>query len=326
MTYFVFLLILFFILLLGSWYAYRVAFYSPISKRPTETEPLQGDQYDAVAEDISRISSIMRRYPFEEVTIPSDDGLNLFGRYYHFKDGAPVEILFHGYRSHPYRDCGGGHSLARKMGFNALVVDQRAHGKSDGDHICFGVKESHDCLRWAEYVAGRFGADIPIILSGLSMGAATVLMASCLDLPEQVVCIIGDSPYSTPQAIIEKVCKDKHYPVALCRPALHLAASLFAGFPLNGATAKDAVAHAKVPILLIHGEADHFVPCPMSMEIAACCSSRVEVATFPDAGHGLSYITDPIRYEKVVCNFLLSIPQLKDSVSQEYIQKLHENI
>lgn len=325
MSYFIsgFLLIL--LILGGSWYAYSVAFYSPQSRRVSADAPLKGKQYEAVAENISRISGIMQRFPFEEITIRGQDGTLLYGRFYHLKDNAPIEILFHGYRSHPYRDCSGGHALARKMGFNTLVVDQRAHGNSGGRTITFGVKERLDCLAWVEYLNRRFGSDTPIILSGLSMGAATVLMAAGLELPENVACIIADSPYSSPSAIIKKVCKDDGYPVGLCTPFIHLSPCLYGGFRLGSCTAKEAVRHATVPILLIHGEDDRFVPCDMSLEIAANCSSPVEVATFPGAGHGLSYMTNPVRYEKVVSHFLCTIPSLKYAICPEYLSNLYEN-
>ena len=285
-----------------------------------------GAQYEAVSEHISRMSSIMQRVPFEEITISSYDGTVLYGRYYHQKDGAPVELLFHGYRSHPYRDCSGGHALSRKMGFNALVVDQRSHGNSGGHTICFGIKERIDCLCWIRYLNSRFGTASPIILSGLSMGAATVLMSAGLELPGNVACIIADSPYSSPTAIIEKVCRDKKYPLFLCRPFLHLGALIFGGFRLGSCTAKDAVRSCKVPVLLIHGEADHFVPSEMSMQIAAACASRVEVATFPGAGHGLSYLTDPVRYEALVCRFLQSLPSVNSAIRPEYIEELNKII
>lgn len=316
------LLILF--VVAGSWYAYSVAFFAPTGKRTSSDAPLVGEQYEAVSDNIHRISSIMQRFPYEEIFINADDGTKLFGRYYHLKDHAPIEILFHGYRSHPYRDCSGGHALARKMGFNTLVVDQRAHGSSGGRTITFGIKERLDCLAWIHYLNSRF-PDAPMILSGLSMGAATVLMSADLNLPPNVTCIIADSPYSSPVDIIMKVCRDEGYPAAICRPFLHLAAMIFGRFRLKDCTAKDAVRSAKVPVLLIHGEDDRFVPCEMSLEIAANCTSPVEVATFPSAGHGLSYLTDPIRYEKTVCRFLSSIPALKHTIDPAYIRNLLEN-
>lgn len=306
-----FILFLILLALLIAWYCYKIAFFAPESKRVSADRPITGAQYLAVADDILRVTEIMAGYTYEEVTIQSYDGAKLFGRYYHMADGAPVELLFHGYRSHPYRDCSGGHAMSRKLKLNTLVVDQRSHGASDGHTISFGVRERKDCLAWAEYAANRFGADTPLILSGLSMGAATVLMASELDLPENVACIIADSPYSAPKAIIEKVCVDKGYPLFLCRPFLWLGALIYGGFRLNSCSAMDAVRHAKVPVLLLHGEDDRLVPCEMSMEIAANCASRVEVATFPDAGHGLCYLTDPVRYEEVISTFLRSVPELK---------------
>ena len=80
-------------ILFTSWYAYRISFFSPKSHHPTPDAPMDGSQYEAVAEHINRISSIMQRIPFEEVTIKSFDGTTLYGRYYHQCDGAPVEIL-----------------------------------------------------------------------------------------------------------------------------------------------------------------------------------------------------------------------------------------
>lgn len=312
------------LILLISYYTYSVAFYSPVNRRSSIDDPLQGPQYEAVSEHIHRISHIMERIPCEDITITSFDGCRLHGRYYHVRDGAPLEILFHGYRSCAFRDCSGGHALSRKMGFNALVIDQRAHGASGGKTISFGIREHRDCLCWIRYSNERFGTATPIILSGLSMGAATVLMAAGLELPDNVSCIMADSPYSSPCTIIEKVCADLHYPVALCRPFIHLGALIFGGFRLNACNAMDAVKHSKVPILLIHGEEDRLVPYSMSIEIAACSASRTALCTFPGAGHGLSYLCDPIRYEQVVCDFLLTIPSVADKIAQSFLQRDYE--
>lgn len=304
-----------------SYYIYRTAFYSPRNSHPTPDVEMRGSQYQAVRDHIHRIAHVMEKYPYESITIQSHDGLNLHGRYYHLKDGAPVEILCHGYRSHPYRDCSGGHALSRKLGYNALVIDQRAHGESEGVTISFGINERLDCQRWARYAADRFGPDVPLILSGLSMGAATVLMVSELELPESVCAIIADSPYSTPRAILEKVCADRRYPLFFCRPLITLSAQLFGRFDINACTAKDAVRHANVPILLIHGEDDRLVPWTMSRDIARYCASPVTVAIFPDAGHGLCYVTDPRKYEKAVVSFLSTVPDLRGTIDERFFRE-----
>ena len=291
-----------------SWNCYRICFYSPKKGRASPYDPMKGPQFEAVADTLYQIISIMERYPWEEVSIRSEDGLTLRGRYYHFQDGAPVMILCHGYRSAALRDCCGGHALARRLGFNALVIHQRAHGDSGGRTISFGIRERRDVVQWTRYVSERFGADIPVILFGLSMGAATVLMG-CGGYPENVRCIIADSPYSSPSDIIRKVCKDQGYPAVLMG-FVSLGARIFGGFRLNEWTALDAVARASIPILLIHGEDDRLVPCNMSRLLAAACPGQCRILTVPGAGHGLGYMTDPAAYEQAVLDFLGGIPAL----------------
>lgn len=306
------------LILVISYYTYRECFYSPPGKHNTPYDPLVGEQYQAVGDTIFRVSSIMERYPYEDVAITAHDGTPLRGRYYHFRDGAPLVILCHGYRSSALRDCCGGHALVKKMGFNALVIHQRCHGDSGGRTITFGIRERRDLLGWIEYSNRRFGDQTPILLFGLSMGAATVLMGNALGYPDNVACIMADSPYSAPGDIILKVCKDRGYPPKLCYPFIYLGAMLYGHFRLDTCTAVEAVRHARVPILLIHGEDDRLVPCRMSEVIRAACASPVTVCTFPGAGHGLSYMTNPARFEGIVFDFLNKIPEISPMICEDF--------
>ena len=142
------------------------------------------------------------------------------------------------------------------------------------------------------------------------MGAATVLMASELSLPPQVRGIIADCPYSTPLAIIRKVGRDMHLPAGFSAFLASVSARLFGHFDLSASGPVDAVRHSPVPILLIHGEDDHFVPCEMSREILDANPSMIERYTFPGAQHGLSYLVDPVRYENLVCAFSRRVLEL----------------
>ena len=72
---------------------------------------------------------------------------------------------------------------------------------------------------------------------------------------------------------------------------------------MKSADAVNAVCHTKIPILLLHGETDRFVPCDMSKKIAENASGPVVRETFPGAGHGISYIVDPDRYSIIVNRF-----------------------
>ena len=139
------------------------------------------------------------------------------------------------------------------------------------------------------------------------MGAATVLMATDLSLPPNVVGVIADCPYSSPKAIIQKVSRDMHLPARIAYPFVKLGAKIFGGFDLEESSALSAVANTNIPILLIHGEDDHFVPCDMSRSIHKACASRITFQTVPGAGHGLSYMVAPEIYEKVTTDFIHTI-------------------
>lgn len=272
-------------------------------KKSTYTIP-NGEQYQSERERMLALIKETDDIPYEEVYIDSFDGLRLFAKYYHVKDHAPIHIQMHGYRANGVRDFCGGNKIAREAGHNTLLVDHRAHGRSDGHVITFGVKEQHDCLSWANYAADRFGKDTPIFLSGISMGAATVLLATRLDLPANVVGVIADCPYSSAKGIICKVISDMKLPQNVVFGMLRFGAKLFGRFDVNDANVIEAVARAKVPVLLIHGEEDRFVPWEMSKELAEVNPELVALELFPGAGHGISYIVDTKRYENKITSFV----------------------
>ena len=247
----------------------------------------------------------MRARPCERVETKSFDGLKLSARYYEAKPGAPLAICFHGYKSTAVKDfCGGSkHFLA--SGINVLAVDQRSHGESDGSVISFGINERYDVKTWCEWAKARFG-DIPFYLVGVSMGAATVLLSANLDLPSNVKCIMADCPYASPREIIKTVASYMKIPGWTIIFAIW-GAKLFGHFDLTDITAIDTVAESKVPVLIIHGLADDFVPEKMSAEIAEKNPSIVKRVTVDGAGHAMSYMVDENKYTKSIDDFLASI-------------------
>ena len=288
-----------------SRFCYRLAFFSPNRKEQDAYAVPPGEQYEKIADMMLKNIHEVMLLPYEQIYINASDGVKLAARYYHIKDNAPIQIQFHGYRGNCIREFSGGYRLARELRFNVILVDQRAHGKSGGHTISFGIRERYDCKDWVNYACRRFGYSTKIILSGVSMGAATVLMASDLDLPANVVGITADCPYSSPGAIIRKVCSDVKLPPKLAYLFAGIGAFVFGGFRIWESSAVKSVRSTKIPTLLIHGEDDRFVPCNMSYDIYNCCGGKKMCVTFPEAGHGLSYLTDPEKYHRVFCDFLV---------------------
>lgn len=291
--------------LLSCFICYRMAFYAPPRKPRPEGfidlppgkvyEPFYGQMTDWVLK--------ARALCPKHFQITSFDGLQLHASYYEYAPGAPMEIMFHGYRGNAERDLPGGVQRSFACGRSALVVDQRCAGRSGGKTITFGIKERRDCLSWVDFARKEFGPDVKIILTGISMGAATVLMAAGEELPENVMGILADCGYSTPKAIIQKVIKDRNLPVRLCWPFVKWGAKLFGGFDPEETSPLDAMKRCQKPVIFFHGEEDSFVPCYMSREVFDACPTKKAIFTVPGADHGLSYPVDMEGYLAALRDF-----------------------
>lgn len=263
----------------------------------------QGEQFEPYHDVITRCVDRVMAETCEEVSVYSHDGLKLMGRYYHRRDGAPLIIFFHGYRCSGLRDGNGIFLYSKTLGYNILLVDQRVHGKSEGKTITFGIKERYDCFSWVEWALQRFGEEQEIVLSGLSMGAATVLMTANMGLPKNVKGILADCPYSSPKAVIRKVIKDMNFPVGPVYWLAKTGAKLIGKFDLEETSAVEAVRESKLPILIIHGDDDRFVPCTMSRECQVAGADHVDLVLVEGAGHGMSHCVDAKKYEEATLAF-----------------------
>ena len=281
-----------------SLYCFFRIFYSPKRKAPAPDEYAlpNGGIYEPFRESMFAWMKEARQMPHEDMAIRSFDGLTLRGRYYECSPGAPIELMMHGYRGDSERDLCGGIQRCFSLRRNALVVNQRAAGDSDGNVITFGINERKDCLSWVQFMIGHFGKDVKIILTGISMGATTVLMAAGMELPKNVIGVIADCGYTCPRDIIKKVMRDMKLPVEVLYPFVKWGARFFGKFNLEECSATDALKNCRVPVIIFHGEADAFIPCEMSKINYAACAAPKKLYTVPGAGHGLSYPLDQDGY------------------------------
>ena len=283
---------------------FRMAFYVPPRKTPTEEYDIpQGKIYDVYRDKMIGWIKESRALPCEELTITSFDGLTLHGKYYEYAPGATIEIMFHGYRGTAERDLGGGVQRCFSMGHSALIVDQRCSSRSEGSVITFGIHESRDCLEWVNLAIRRFGPDVKIILTGISMGAATVMIAASEELPPNVIGVLADCGYTSPKDIIKIVIRQMKLPAGPTYPFVKLGAKIFGGFDLEAKSPIEAMKRCKVPAIFFHGEADRFVPCSMSQENYEACAAKKRLVTVPGAGHGLSILLDPEGYKTAMKEF-----------------------
>ena len=246
-----------------------------------------------------------RAHPPRDWHVASYDGSILHGSFFPCEAPRGTIIQFHGYRSRYEVDFSVSIPFYQSLGFHLLLVDQRGNNRSGGRFITFGVKERLDVLSWVTYTAMKLGPDHPIYLSGLSMGATTVCMASDLEFPGNVRGILADCGFTSPHEILCHIIQNRyHLPPRPVVAFLNLFTNLFAGFSLYEWSTVDALKNARYPVILFHGLEDDFVPPWMSRKSFEACTGEASLHEFPGAGHGLSYLADTPRYQQLLREFL----------------------
>lgn len=292
------------LVLLLAYACFRIVFY--VSRKRENHEEIslpKGKAYEPYTEEIIYWTRRKRSAPQEEFSIQSFDGLTLRGRYFEYEPGAPIELMVHGYHGTAERDMSTGIFRSFSVGHSAFLVDQRASGYSDGHVISFGINESWDCLRWVDFLVEHFGPDVKIMLSGISMGAATVLMAAGRPLPANVIGVLADCGFTSAKEIICEVMRKLHLPPMLLYPFVRLGARLYGGFRLEEDSPIRSVTHCRVPVIFYHGDDDQLVPHRMSVKNHEACTSPKKLVTIPGAGHGLGFLCEKERYLRQLIAF-----------------------
>lgn len=248
----------------------------------------------------------------EQVQISAHDGVSLVGHWYPCAVPERIIVAMHGWRSSWLQDFGLIADFWHNNNCAVLFAEQRGQNNSGGDHMSFGLLERFDCLDWVNWVNKRMGTSLPVYLAGVSMGATSVLMASELELPDNVCGIAADSAFTSPHAIWKHVSENNlHIPYALhkggadrmCQQRIHMEA--------GAASTIESLKHCKVPVFFAHGTDDHFVPVEMTYENYKACASEKRLLIVPGADHCMSYLLEKETYERTANEFWETCEQLK---------------
>lgn len=269
--------------------------------------------------DIDAVASWYRHYPIAKegrrwlenmpyinVYIKSFDGLRLYGALLeNYSD--KIVICVHGFTGSGKKDFASLAQAYYKNGYNVLLVDNRAHGQSEGKYVGFGVLDRLDLRNWVKYVINRFGSNVQIFLHGISMGAATVLMASSI-MPKNVRGIIADCGFTSVYEIFEYVLKrDYHLPKFPIIYLTNIMSKIRAGYGYKDVNTTAEIAKSDIPILFIHGENDEFVPLWMTMKNYSHCKAYKELFIVRESEHAESHYIDKKGYERRILTFIEKI-------------------
>lgn len=244
----------------------------------------------------------IQAHEHQDLYMTSHDGLKLHGIWCPAEHPRGTIILAHGYHSCYLTDFGVAYDMYHNQGMNLLLIEQRAHGESEGKYTTFGVLESRDLLDWAKLHNEMFGP-LPLVFSGLSMGASTVMYLE--DMPKNTRGRIADCGFTSPKEIIGQVFKNTtHIPAWPFLWAADLFARFFAGFSLSQKDTTKTLAKNTLPIILVHGTDDDFVPCDMTRRSYAACTGEKELLLVEGASHGVSFIKAREEYIALVHAFI----------------------
>jgi len=240
----------------------------------------------------------------KQIEISAQDGVSLVGHWYPCEAPERIVVAMHGWRSSWAQDFGLIADFWHDNNCSVLFAEQRGQNNSGGDHMSFGLLERYDCVTWANWVAEQISHQLPMYLVGVSMGATSVLMASELELPENVCGIAADSAFTSPHAIWKHVSENNlHIPYALHKAGANRMCQQRIKMEAGAASTTEALKRCKVPVFLVHGTDDHFVPIEMTYENYKACAAEKRLLIVPGADHCMSYLTEKETYERMAKEF-----------------------
>lgn len=240
----------------------------------------------------------------EAVHLESGDGLTLTAYQFFGQPGHHYVVACHGYGNQA-SGMAANASLFCQMGFNALLPDARGFGASEGDYAGMGWHERRDIVAWCNYILDQDPQAL-IVLYGVSMGAATVMMAAGeSDLPSAVKLVIEDCGYTSVwdefAAQLDQLFSLPTFPIL---DVTSLVTQVKAGWSFKEASALEQIKNCAVPVLFIHGEEDAFVPFDMVYSLYAAAGCPKRLLTIPGAAHAQSSSVDPELYWRTIADFL----------------------
>jgi len=233
----------------------------------------------------------------------SKDKLKLKARYLPAeRKTAKTVVVVHGYGS-ASKYMGAYVKMFHEAGYNVLAPDNRSFGMSQGKYAGYGWKDRSDLANWIKMVNNENGAQSQIGLYGISMGAATVMYTLGEKL-QNVKFAIADCGYSTISGELDYQLKDMfHLPSFPIVPTASLYADALAGYNFYQANTKDTLKRSKVPLYVIHGSKDNFVPTSNAYKNYDYAQGPKKLWIVKGAGHAQSLRVAGKQYHTNVIEF-----------------------
>lgn len=287
---------------------------SPVSdsnERKVKEEVKTSNQIEALIEKNRELDNQIGKQFYKETSetsLRSHDGLKLSARY-KTQESHQWALVIHGYKSTNKNMMGYGKEYY-DHGYNVLLPDDRASGKSEGKYIGMGWLDKNDMKQWVSWICEK-DPQAEIVVHGVSMGGATTMMLSGMN-PKNVVCYIEDCGYTSVWDIFASELKKRfslpEFPVM---NVSNIVSNIEAGYSFKEASALKEVKKCEKPMLFIHGTKDDFVPYGMGRRVYRAARCKKELYSVKGATHANSLYVNPDKYWNHVFRFIHKNTELK---------------
>ena len=227
---------------------------------------------------------------FEDVTIPSFDGLRLHGWWMGSSRDSATVVVIHGVKKNR-TDVLRAVVALRQAEFNVLVFDGRAHGDSEGRYVTYGYYERHDVETAIQWLIDEKGIDRDRIgLAGESMGAAIALQVAAQS--PFVRAVWADSPFASLRRVTEEFAsRVTRLPPVVLSPVLWTTIRMANYRGKFNVESVDPLKHAdqiKCPVFLVHGTEDQVIGHNHSRDIHRALLGDKEIWIVEGGSHARS--------------------------------------
>nr|WP_297169445.1 alpha/beta hydrolase [uncultured Dysgonomonas sp.] len=273
----------------GAIYMFGVSLDRKVT--PTDEEDAYAFLYDHDPSLKVWIDSLRQESALRDTFIVADDGSKLHALYVRSATDSPnTALIIHGYTDNSIRMLMIGHLYNKEMNYNILLPDLRAHGKSDGEYIQMGWKDRLDILKWIDVSKGIYGDTTNMVIHGISMGAATTMMTSGEDLPENIKCFVEDCGYTSVWDEFKHKLKDEYgLPAFPILPVTSLYTQMKVDWNFKEASSLEQIKKSKLPMFFIHGDKDTYVPTWMVNKLYEAKPGEKELWIVPGVEHANAY-------------------------------------
>lgn len=224
------------------------------------------------------------------------------------KKTTRTALLVHGYTDCAVAMLHIGRIYHQELGYNLLIPDLHAHGKSEGKAIQMGWYDRLDVLHWAE-IAGRLfgkpGEGAQIVVHGISMGAATAMCMTAEKLPGTIKCIVEDCGYtSVNEEFAHQLSEQFGLPAFPLIPVTSMLCKMKYDWWFGDCEPIDRMRNCRLPVLFIHGSKDNYVPTYMAYDLFRSKPEPKQLVIFKNAAHLTAYKSAPKKYAQQVERFV----------------------